>query len=259
MLGSEEIANDLRGSQHLFEARHFDGYFVQLDARHFAAPALPAHEDISKLFSGRVEGHVDAVGRPARAVGVVGGGDGCAIVCYAGGFGFHDANHAIIVAARAQGVPDGRVDGEQGFFDAGIQDGHITAVNHLLIRKEASPGHAVVVHLRIPGDGAIEVAIDAPSPIPGVLAHDPGRHEDFDAREGGADTIQVRIGNSVFEEPGALGCAAFFLGRFDAAHNDVVASQASDLLLSFIAGPFADGEHGDHRTHPEDNAEHGKQ
>src|SRR6185503_14277561 len=86
------------------------------------------------------------------------------------------------------------------------------------------------------------------------------RDDDGDARDGGLDAFDVGVGQAVLQD---VALAAFvgdllFLGRLDAAEDDVLAAQILDYFLRFVAGAFADGEHGNDRADAEHNAEHGE-
>ena len=118
----------------------------------------------------------------------------------------------------------------------------------------------MIAHLRVPGNCPHNFTIDPAADVPDVFAHDAAGDDDADAGDGGANAVDIGVGQAVLKD---VALAAFigdllFLGGFDAAEDDVLAAEVFDVFLGLEAGAFADGQHGDDRADAEHNAKHGQ-
>lgn len=231
---------------------------MEFDAFSLDASTSPFQEDFAKAaFCGR-EGDVHTVGGGL----LLSISYGCLLfdtllrVC---GFGFHDADNAVVSAANANRAADWWVDGKQLLGHTGIEYADIFLVFHFDWGEVSTLLYGASTHFRVPWYSAKNVAIDAAGDSPDIVAHDAGGYDDGHAGDCGADALNVGIGESVFDGEAAIGCGLLFFGRFDAAQDDVAASQASNLFLGFTACPLPHRQHGNDRGNAEDDAEDGKQ
>src|SRR6266404_8609902 len=115
----------------------------------------------------------------------------------------------------------------------------------------------MISHLWIPRDRADDLAIHTAADVPNIIADIASWQNDRNARDGLADTVDVLVTQTVLEHvilTAFIGDLLLF-GRFDAANDNVLTAEVLDLFLGFEAGTFTDGQHGDHRTDAENNAE----
>src|SRR5439155_18336963 len=91
---------------------------------------------------------------------------------------------------------------------------------------------------------------DVPNVIPDVAR----RQHNCDSGDRGADALYVRVSDTILEDEALVGLFRnlLFVRRLDAAQNDILAAEIFYLFLGFEAGPFADGQHRDHRANTED-------
>ena len=77
------------------------------------------------------------------------------------------------------------------------------------------------------------------------------------ARKGLFNPLKVCIRDAVRDDSRIAGRVRI-VRRFDAAKDDVLASEQLDLFLRLVTGPLADGEHGDDATCAEEDAQGGE-
>src|SRR5260221_11962466 len=118
----------------------------------------------------------------------------------------------------------------------------------------------MIAHLRVPGNGAHDLAVDPAADVPHVFAHDADGHNDRDAGNGGTDALDIEIREPVLDNVALIALVGYllFLGRLDAAQDDVLAAEVFDLFLGFVTGALADREHGNDGADAEHDAEHGQ-
>ena len=155
----------------------------------------------------------------------------------------HDLSHGISV--REQGIRHGFPDDTDSFPAVHVP----LAVHPSLFDGIAPDGQDV---------GGDPLNLGGPVLIPGyqlVTVLDSGGHV-FDAVHVLFDGLGVLVGQL---GPAAAG-NPLAVGRPAAAHdNQQVAAHAGDVFLDFFLHPQAQGHHGDHGAHPDDDAQHGQE
>ena len=227
---------------------------MEFHALGFKAAAAPAHQDFAVT-------HFDRLQRNKHTV------SGGFVLLFRGvvGLGFvtarlHDTNDLIIIAANADVFAQRRFQREQQRHHLRPEHADAGPGVHVIFSKEATAGDGLVAHGGIPRNRADDFTIHAAADVPDIVADVARGQDDRDPGNGGGDAFRIGVGDTVLQHITLAALRGFlFVGRFDAANDDVLAAKTFDLFLCFVTGTFADGEHGDHRAHAKHNAQHGEQ
>src|SRR4051812_42052068 len=105
----------------------------------------------------------------------------------------------------------------------------------------------MIAHLRIPRHCARDLAIDTLADIPNIIAHDPTWDDYRHTWNGGANPLDVCVGQAVLQDVALVGTVGNLLlfGWFYAAQNHILTAQILDLLLRFEARSLANRKHRD--------------
>ena len=110
--------------------------------------------------------------------------------------------------------------------------------------------------LRVPRHGPDDFDSHRSIAVTGLLRHPAARHDHFGIRNAIVKTFGVGIRQTVFPHRIlVLAARLLFFGRLDRFDNHIPTAEPGDLLLCLAAGPFADGQHGNHGRDAEDNAQ----
>ena len=128
--------------------------------------------------------------------------------------------------------------------------GHIIIALVVQPGDKPAAGQDQAVEFLVVGQDAHHPGLELTIEVAHVLAELPDRRHRHHGRNGVFDTSHVREGQAVTVQT-LVPVELVFLGRLDAADDDVGCPQLLDLLDGFVTGGLADGQHGDHRAHPQ--------
>ena len=174
---------------------------------------------------------------------------------------FHDSDHTVVVAAHTHIASQRQFERKQNAGHFSTEHSDTCAGVHLRLGKKTSERNAVITHFRVPRHSAVDLAIHATADVPDVVTNDATGNDDADAGNGGLNPFQVGVRQAILDDETGKPLLRDFLvfRRLDAAEDDVLAAKFANLFLRLIAGSFANGEHGNHGTDAEHNAEHRQQ
>ena len=124
--------------------------------------------------------------------------------------------------------------------------------------QEPPAGDLCMSQVGDPGNRADDVGPHAAVLVSHGAWNAPLGHDHVDVGQGALDSLGVHVGQPVLDGKAAL-AGARGVGGLDAPQDDVGRPQAAELLLGLQAGPFADGQHGDHGADAAQDAQHGQQ
>ena len=209
-----------------------------VDARH----VLHRHGDVAQ----------EALAGEAQAAGGVGHEDDVVLVlsprrC---ALGRHHAHNLKGDVVDQHELADAVAVRKQGVRDRAAEHGHGGVARFVLGAKEGARGHFPVARDDVVGRGAV----DAGAVVDVACAHG-DRAALFGHR--GEHVGQLGNGVHVFDHQRRWRVAAAGVGCAR-AYGEQVGAHGADLFHHFLLGAIADGEHGDHRGHADDDAEQGQ-
>ena len=173
-----------------------------------------------------------------------------------GGFLLGQADDPVeVVLADPDALADRVAIGEELLGDLRSDHDHVGEVEEVGIADEPALGHVLVGQPQEVGIDADDAALDLLGLVPQVLAELAQRRGAGHRGNGLDDPVEVLVGQAVLEDEAVVVLllrGVDVVDRLGAVDDDVGGAELGDLPLGLGAGPFGDGQHGDHRRHAED-------